>query len=79
MSGFSNSIRCSYLRDIRNGLAMPPKMSVANIFHVLGKPEWAINTLKYGQPSFETLKPYMPKGLDLKQLGKFMNATFQED
>ena len=63
-------------RDIRNGLAMPPKMSIANILQVLGKPEWALNTLKYGQPSFETLKPYMPKGLDLKQLGKFMNDTF---
>ncbi|MEP5341542.1 MAG: alpha-hydroxy acid oxidase [Algibacter sp.] len=63
-------------RDIRNGLAMPPKMSVKNILQVLGKPEWALNTLKYGQPSFETLKPYMPKGLDLKQLGKFMDQTF---
>ena len=63
-------------RDIRNGLAMPPKMSVKNILQVLGKPTWALNTLKYGQPNFETLKPYMPKGLDLKQLGKFMDQTF---
>lgn len=63
-------------RDIRNGLAMPPKMSVKNIMQVFGKPKWALNTLKYGQPNFETLKPYMPKGLDLKQLGKFMNDTF---
>lgn len=63
-------------RDIRNGLAMPPKMSVKNILQVLGKPSWALNTLKYGQPNFETLKPYMPKGLDLAQLGKFMDQTF---
>lgn len=63
-------------RDIRNGLAMPPKMSIQNILQVLGKPAWALNTLKYGQPSFETLKPYMPKGLDLAQLGKFMDETF---
>lgn len=63
-------------RDIRNGLAMPPKMSVKNILQVLGKPNWALNTLKYGQPNFANLKPYMPKGLDLKQLGKFMNDTF---
>ena len=28
-------------RDIRNGLAMPPKMSVQNILQILGKPEWA--------------------------------------
>ncbi|MCM4167481.1 (S)-mandelate dehydrogenase [Arenibacter antarcticus] len=63
-------------RDIRNGLAMPPKMSVKNILQVLGKPSWAVNTLKYGQPNFETLRPYMPKGLDLAQLGKFMDQTF---
>lgn len=63
-------------RDIRNGLAMPPKMSVRNILQVMGKPTWAINTLKYGQPNFANLKPYMPKGLDLKQLGQFMDATF---
>lgn len=63
-------------RDIRNGLAMPPKMSINNILQVLGKPSWAIETLRHGQPSFETLKPYMPAGLDLKQLGKFMDQTF---
>ncbi|MGJ8592763.1 MAG: alpha-hydroxy acid oxidase [Aquaticitalea sp.] len=63
-------------RDIRNGLAMPPKMSIANILQVLGRPEWAMNTLRYGQPNFATLKPYMPKVLDLKQLGKFMDQTF---
>ncbi|MRI01316.1 alpha-hydroxy-acid oxidizing protein [Kriegella sp. EG-1] len=63
-------------RDIRNGLAMPPKMSVKNILQILGKPEWAMKTLLHGQPNFETLKPYMPKGLDLKQLGKFMDDTF---
>ena len=63
-------------RDIRNGLAMPPKMSVKNILQILGKPEWALKTLAHGQPNFETLKPYMPKNLDLKQLGKFMDQTF---
>ncbi len=63
-------------RDIRNGLALPPKMSVANILQILGKPSWAINTLKYGQPTFETLRPYTPEGLNLKQLGAFMDKTF---
>jgi len=63
-------------RDIKNGLAMPPKMSINNIIQILGKPSWAMQTLKHGQPNFETLKPYMPKNLDLKQLGKFMDQTF---
>lgn len=63
-------------RDFKNGLALPPKMSIANILQILGKPTWAFNTLKYGQPTFENLKPYTPEGLNLKQLGAFMDKTF---
>ena len=63
-------------RDIRNGLAMPPKMNLANILEGFTHPHWSLQTLKHGIPSFATLKPYMPKNLDLKQLGKFMDQTF---
>ncbi|PHQ62315.1 MAG: alpha-hydroxy-acid oxidizing enzyme [Maribacter sp.] len=63
-------------RDIKNGLAMPPKMSAKNILQIIGKPEWALRTLIHGRPNFETLKPYMPKKrLSLKQLGQFMGQT----
>ena len=64
-------------RDIRNGLAMPPHMNLKNILQVLKKPHWALQTLRHGTPAFETLAPYMPKNLNLKQLGKFMDQTFQ--
>ena len=63
-------------KDIKNGLSMPPKMSVSNIVQVLGHPNWAAQTLYYGLPSFLSLMQYMPKGMNLKQLGKFMNETF---
>lgn len=63
-------------RDIRNGLAMPPKMTLKNILQIMGKPEWAIKTLIHGQPAFATMKQYMPKGLNMKQLGVYMNKTF---
>jgi L-lactate dehydrogenase (cytochrome) len=63
-------------RDIRNGLAMPPNMTLSNIVQIFGRPLWGLKTLAKGQPQFATLKPYMPKGLDLKQLGLFMNQTF---
>lgn len=63
-------------RDIRNGLSLPPKMTVANILQIMGKPAWALQTLRHGQPSFQTLKPYMPKGMNMKQLGQFMDKTF---
>tara|TARA_R110002012_G_scaffold295491_1_gene492069 strand:+ start:26242 stop:27387 length:1146 start_codon:yes stop_codon:yes gene_type:complete len=63
-------------RDFKNGLALPPKMTMTNILQILGKPNWAFQTLKHGIPTFETLKPYTPEGLNLKQLGKFMDKTF---
>jgi L-lactate dehydrogenase (cytochrome) len=63
-------------RDIRNGLAMPPKMTIKNLLQIMTKPEWALKTLKYGIPGFATLKPYMEKSMDMKQLGLFMNRTF---
>ncbi|RZK93040.1 MAG: alpha-hydroxy-acid oxidizing protein [Pedobacter sp.] len=63
-------------RDIRNGLAMPPRMTLKNIIQVMGKPSWAMQTLAHGIPNFATLKPYLPKGLDMKQLGAFMDKTF---
>ncbi|HYK46832.1 MAG TPA: alpha-hydroxy acid oxidase, partial [Parafilimonas sp.] len=63
-------------REIRNGLAMPPKMTLKNILQIMGRPEWALKTLFHGQPAFETMKPYMPKGMNMRQLGLFMNKTF---
>jgi L-lactate dehydrogenase (cytochrome) len=51
-------------------------MNIANIFQAMVCPTWGIKTLQHGIPSFATLKPYMEKGLDLKQLGQFMNRTF---
>ena len=63
-------------RDIRNGLAMPPEMSIKNMLQIMGRPHWAINTLLAGSPEFATMKRYMPKGLNLKKLGVYMNQTF---
>ena len=63
-------------RDVRNGLAMPPSMSLKNIIEVFRKPDWAIQTLIHGQPAFKTMEKYMPKGLNLKKLGEFMDVTF---
>lgn len=63
-------------RDYKNHLAIPPKMTIKNIFQVLSRPTWAAGTLRYGIPSFKTLKPYIPEGTTLKQLGYFMDKTF---
>jgi len=63
-------------REIKSGLSMPPKMNIRNIFQAAIRPVWGIETLRHGIPSFATLKPYMEKGLNMSQLGQFMNRTF---
>ncbi|MDM3872117.1 alpha-hydroxy acid oxidase [Porticoccus sp. W117] len=62
-------------RDIRNGLAMPPKMSLSNILQMLARPAWLLATAKAGKPEMQTLKPYMPENMPTDQLAKFMNKT----
>lgn len=42
----------------------------------MGRPEWALKTLMHGQPAFANMQPYMPKGLNMSQLGSYMSKTF---
>ncbi|MGF7232027.1 alpha-hydroxy acid oxidase [Arachidicoccus sp.] len=63
-------------KEIKNGLAMPPRMTLKNVLQIMGKPNWAIKTLLHGQPSFQVMKPYIPKGMNMHHLGLFMNKTF---
>ncbi|MGB5355852.1 MAG: alpha-hydroxy acid oxidase, partial [Eudoraea sp.] len=65
-------------KEIQNGLSMPPKMTASNFIQIFGRPHWAWKTLLNGQPNFETLRPYMPKNLNLKHLGLFMDAIFSK-
>lgn len=62
-------------RDIRNGLAMPPKMTLSNILQMLASPRWLYETALAGKPEMETLKPYMPKNMPTDELAAFMNKT----
>lgn len=64
-------------KDIYNGLGMPPKMMLRNIVDIFRRPAWGIETLKNGgMPRFKTLEKYMPGGMDLRQLGIFMDDFF---
>ncbi|MFN0075862.1 MAG: alpha-hydroxy-acid oxidizing protein [Prosthecobacter sp.] len=40
------------------------------------RPTWSFSQLIAGAPEFKTMKPYIPKGLNMKHLGLFMNKTF---
>ncbi len=62
--------------EIRNGLSIPPRMSLRNIAQMVARPTWSFSQLAAGAPEFKTMKPYIPKGLNMKHLGLFMNKTF---
>jgi len=62
--------------EIRNGLSIPPRMTLRNIMQMIAHPTWSFGQLIAGVPEFKTIKPYIPKGLDMKHLGLFMNKTF---
>jgi L-lactate dehydrogenase (cytochrome) len=63
-------------KEIRNGLSIPPRMSLRNILQMMMRPSWCLGQLAAGAPQFQTMKPYIPKGLNMKHLGLFMNKTF---
>lgn len=63
-------------KEIRNGLSIPPKMSVRNVIQMVMHPTWSFSQLAAGAPEFKTMKPYIPAGLNMKHLALFMNKTF---
>jgi len=63
-------------KEIRNGLSIPPKMSLRNVLQMIAHPAWSLGQLAAGAPQFKTMKPYIPEGLNMKHLALFMNQTF---
>lgn len=63
-------------KEIKNGLSIPPRMTLRNIYQMCTHPTWSFSQLFTGAPEFQTMKPYIPKGLNMKHLGLFMNKTF---
>ena len=63
-------------KEIKNGLSIPPQMSLRNVIQMMMHPTWSFSQLAAGAPEFKTMKPYIPEGLSMKHLGLFMNKTF---
>ncbi len=64
-------------KEIRNGLSIPPRMSLQNLWQMLTHPSWSLGQLACGTPSFATMAPYLPEGMNLRHLGEFMAKTFE--
>ncbi len=65
-------------KDTRNGLAVPPKITLRSIAQSVLCPEWGIRTLKTGLPQFASLQPYMQNLKNLEDHANFVRHHLRE-
>jgi L-lactate dehydrogenase (cytochrome) len=63
-------------RDLKNGLAVPPKLTLANALDIMTKPAWVLKVLMSGQTSFGNLAGYIPEGKNLTTLSQWIANQF---
>ena len=63
-------------RDLKNGLAVPPRLTAGTFFDVLRKPAWALNVLRGKRRSFGNLEGRIPDAKSLTTLSQWIAGQF---
>jgi L-lactate dehydrogenase (cytochrome) len=63
-------------RDLKNGLAVPPKLTFATALDVMTKPSWALNVLRGKRKSFGNLEGRIPDARSLTTLSQWIAGQF---
>jgi L-lactate dehydrogenase (cytochrome) len=63
-------------RDLKNGLAVPPKLTLATALDVMTKPGWALNILRSKRKSFGNLEGRIPDAKSLTTLSQWIAGQF---
>lgn len=63
-------------RDIKNGLTVPPKMTLANVIDIATKPRWAASVLRGKRRSFGNLQDRVPGTGSLTTLSQWIAGQF---
>lgn len=64
-------------RDIKNGLTVPPRLTVANCLDMLGKPRWALGMLGTRHRNFGNLAGFIPgRGKGMTTLSQWIASQF---
>jgi len=58
-------------RNLRNGFALPPKLTAATILNALRHPGWVAGYLRHGMPRFENWAPYARANSSTAQINAF--------
>ncbi len=63
-------------RDIKNGLSVPPKLTLANMLDVATKPAWALKVLRGKRRTFGNLAERVPGADNLSTLSQWIAGQF---
>jgi L-lactate dehydrogenase (cytochrome) len=63
-------------RDLKNGLAVPPKLTLGTALDVMTKPAWALNVLRGKRKSFGNLEGRIPDAKSLTTLSQWIAGQF---
>ena len=63
-------------QDLKNGLAVPPKLTLETFLDVLSKPSWALNVLRGKRKSFGNLEGRIPDAKSLTTLSQWIAGQF---
>jgi len=63
-------------RDLKNGLAVPPKLTWATAFDILRKPGWTLNVMTSKRRSFGNLQGRIPDADSLTTLSQWIAGQF---
>ncbi len=63
-------------QDIRNGLSVPPQLTLATLLDIATKPGWVLNVLGGKRKSFGNLAGFLPEGKSLATLSQWIAGQF---
>ncbi|HLS85837.1 MAG TPA: alpha-hydroxy acid oxidase, partial [Burkholderiales bacterium] len=63
-------------QDIKNGLSVPPRLTLRGLLDVLSKPSWALNVLGSKRKSFGNLEGRIPSADSLTTLSQWIAGQF---
>ncbi len=63
-------------KDLKNGMTVPPKITLANLLDIAGKPGWAIRMLGARRKTFGNLAGYMKGNDGVVTLSKWVASQF---
>ncbi|MCF6189072.1 MAG: alpha-hydroxy-acid oxidizing protein [Cocleimonas sp.] len=65
-------------KDIQNGLSVPPKMTVSQLYNMAIKPSWCLNMLTTKRHSFRNIEGHVKDATDLSSLSVWTQKQFED-